>query len=216
MKTKIVSLLLAFGLSINAAIAGNSVKIGYSSDFFYRGAQKAEESISSSVMLQNSIGGLAASAHLCSNQAVDTGADSYHMGFGINSSFVDELLDGYFGFNHFEDVPGNALSEVELSASFNSALSPKVSVFRDLDDSLYTLELGVSHSVDLSFANLNLNGLIGNTELSDSVDRDYYVLGSSASKPVGDSANLSGSIDYVDAENTDKEFVFGVALAFKF
>ena len=43
MKTKIVSLLLAFGLSINAAIAGNSVKIGYSSDFFYRGAQKAEQ-----------------------------------------------------------------------------------------------------------------------------------------------------------------------------
>ena len=40
MKTKIISTLLALGLITNAAIAGNSARIGYASDYFYRGAQK--------------------------------------------------------------------------------------------------------------------------------------------------------------------------------
>ena len=162
MKNKIKTLLIAFGLCINAAFAGNSVKLGYSSDFFYRGSQKAEESIFSSLMANRSIGSFTGSAHLCSNQSVDSGSDSYHMGFGLEKSFVDELLDAYLGFNHFEDVPGNALSELELSVSFNSLLSPEFSVFRDLDEDLITLEFGVSHSLELSFADLELSGLIGN------------------------------------------------------
>jgi len=45
MKLKLTSLLTAFGLLTNAAFAGNSAKIGYASDFFYRGEQKALESV---------------------------------------------------------------------------------------------------------------------------------------------------------------------------
>ena len=37
MKLKLTSLLVALGLLTNAAFAGNSAKIGYASDFFYRG-----------------------------------------------------------------------------------------------------------------------------------------------------------------------------------
>ena len=69
MKNKIISLLLALGLS-NAALA-NSARIGYTSDFFYRGEQKALESIQASVDLEQSIAGLNASLHACTNQSVD-------------------------------------------------------------------------------------------------------------------------------------------------
>jgi len=216
MKTKLVSLLLALGLTSNAAFSGNSAKIGYASDFFYRGAQKSEEAIQASVRLATELAGLKASAHACTNQAVDSATDSYNLGAGLGKSFSDGLISVYGGINHFEDVPGNALSEVEVGISSNLPLNPRFSVFRDFDDSLYTLELGVSHSFDLSVAGLNLDASYGNTELTNSVDRNYYSVGAEVSKSVSENADLAVGVDYVDSDDIDREFVFGAGLTFKF
>ena len=216
MKTKIISTLLAFGLITNAAIAGNSASVGYASDFFYRGAQKAEESVQTSLRLGHSLASFQASLHVCSNHAVDTGNDSYHMGAGLGKSFADELLSAYVGINHFEDVPGSALSEVEARFSLGLPLSPSVAVFRDLDASLYTFEVGVSYGVETELADLSLGASFGNTELTATSDVDYYILGADASKSLSDSASLGLSIDYVDADNTDDEVVLGTSLTFKF
>ena len=90
----------------------------------------------------------------------------------------------YVGFNHFEDVPGNALSEVEVVLSSNVVLNPSVSLFRGLDDTLYTLEAGVSHDIDLSFASLGLGASAGNTELTSVSDRTYYSVGAAVSKAI--------------------------------
>ena len=103
MKTTLVSILLALGLSIHAASAGNSAKVGYASDFFYRGSQKAEDSVQSSLMLSHAVAGLNASAHVCSNHAIDSAVDSYHMGLGLGKSFSDGLISLYGGLNRFED-----------------------------------------------------------------------------------------------------------------
>ena len=216
MNTKIVSLLTALGLCINAAFAGNSVKVGYASDYFYRGVQKAEESIQSSLMLGHSLGSLQGSLHICSNQAVDTGNDSYHMGAGVGTSFADGLLSTYVGINHFEDVPGNSLAEAEIRVSVDAVLSPSVTVYRDLDESLYTYELGVSHVLETKVADLSVSASYGNTETSSSADTDYYGIGVAASKSLSETASLGGSVDYVDADNIDDEFVFGVGLTFNF
>lgn len=214
MKTKIVSLIIALGLITNAVLAGNSAKIGYASDYFYRGLQKSQESIQGSLMLSHSLGNVNASLHACSNQAVDSGNDSYHMGGGFSKSFAD-LFSAYVGLNHFEDVPGEALSEVQLTFSSDVMLSPSVSLYRDLSDTLYTVELSVSHSIDTDLATLSFGGSYGNTETS-SVDRDYYLLNVSASKDVSENTSFSVDVDYVDAENVDEEFVFSSALTFKF
>ena len=216
MKNKLTSLLVLCGLICNAALLGNSAKIGYASDFFYRGSQKAEQSVQASLMLGAGVAGLDASAHACTNQAVDVGNDSYHLGAGLGKSFAEGLLSAYVGLNHFEGVPGNALSEVELVLSSNTVLNPSVSLFRDLDDSLYTFEAGVSHDFDLSFASLDLEATVGNTELTSASDRTYYVVGASLSKSVSDAADLSLGVDYVDADDIDREYVFGTSLSFKF
>jgi hypothetical protein len=215
MKIKIVSLLLAFGLT-NAAFSGNSAKIGYASDFFYRGAQKAEESIQASVGLGSSVGGLDLSAHACTNQAVDAGNDSYHLGVGAGKSFADGLLSAYVGVSHFEDKPGDALSEFEVGISSNTVLNPSLSVFRNFDDSLYTVEAGVSHELDLDVASVEVDASIGNTDLTDSTDRTYYSVGVAASKSLSDSAGIQIGLDYVDADDVDREFVLGTALTFNF
>lgn len=215
MKTKIVSLLIAFGL-LNAANAGNSVKLGLASDSFYRGAQKSEESIQSSLMAGTALGGFNASAHICSNQAIDSESDSYHMGAGLGKSFAEGLFSLYGGFNHFEDVPGEALSEVEIKLSSSVAFSPSLSVYRDIDESLYTFELSASHSLETDVADISINASIGNTEVTTSNDRDYYSVGASTSKSLSDSSDLSLGVDYIDADDISGEFVLGSALSFKF
>ena len=217
MKTKIVSLLLALGLTTNAAFSGNSAKVGYASDFFYRGAQKAEQSVQSSVKLGSALGGVDLSTHACTNQSVDAGVDSYNLGAGVGKSFSDGLLSVYAGVNHFEDRPGDALSEFQVGISSNVALNPSVAVYRDFDESLYTVELAVGHSFDLSVASLDLSASVGNTDLTNSTDRTYYTVGADISKSISENADLSVGVDYVDADDLDeREFVFGTALTVKF
>lgn len=214
MKNKIVSLLLALGLS-SAALA-NSAKIGYVSDFFYRGEQKALESVQASLDIDQNVAGLNASLHACTNQSVDQGVDSYGLAVGISHTFKDGLLNVYGGFNHFEDVEGDALSEIALRAGLNIIASPTLAVYRNVDDDLYTFEGSVSHSIALSVANLGLSASIGNTDITESTDRDYYGLGASLSREVSEGAVLSASVDLVDADDIEREFIFGTALTFNF
>lgn len=92
MKLKLTSLLMALGLLTNAAFAGNSAKIGYASDFFYRGEQKALESVQAAVDLETALLGLDAKLHACTNQSIDEGVDSYRFAAGLGAS----VAEGYF------------------------------------------------------------------------------------------------------------------------
>ena len=216
MKLKLTSLFVALGLLTNAALAGNSAKIGYASDFFYRGEQKALESVQAAVDLNTALLGLDAKLHACTNQSVDEGVDSYRLAAGLGATFAGDLLSVYGGFNHFEDVAGEALSEIELSASVNAFANPTVSAYRNTDENLFTFEGSLSESFDLSFASLGVHGSVGNTEVTTSNSRTFYSVGSNLSRQVGAGVDLSLSVDLVDADDIDREFVFGTALAFNF
>lgn len=216
MNTKIKSLLLTIGLITNASLMGNSAKIGYASDFFYRGEQKALESIQASVDVNAALLGLDAKLHACTNQSVDAGVDSYGFAAGFGKSFAGDLLYIYGGFNHFEDVAGEALSEIQVDLSASVFASPTLSVFRNVDDDLYTFEGSVSDSVDVSFASLGLRAAIGHTNITSADDRTYYSAGASLSRSVGEGATLGASVDLVDSDDIDREFLFGTALTFNF
>jgi len=216
MKINIKSLLIAFGLLTNAALAGNSAKIGYASDFFYRGDQKALESVQSAVDLETALLGLDAKLHACTNQSIDEGVDSYRFAAGLGTSVAEGLLSIYGGFNHFEDVAGEALSEVQVSLSVGVLGNPSVSAYKDTSDDLYTLEGSLSHSLDFSFANLGLRGLIGNTDVTESDSRTYYSVGSELVRQVGAGVDIGLSVDLIDADDIEREFVFGTTLAFSF
>ena len=214
MKLKLTSLLVALGLLTNAAFAGNSAKIGYASDFFYRGAQKSLESVQAGLDLESSVLGLNGSLHACTNQSVDQGVDSYRFAAGLGTSLGD-LFAVYGGFNHFEDVAGEALSEIELRASVDMIGNPSVSVFRDTSDDLYTFEGSLSHDLDLSIANLEVRGSLGNTDVTASNNRTYYSAGAGLSRGLGD-ATVGASVDLVDSDDIEREFVFGTAITFNF
>lgn len=214
MKTKLLSLLTALGLITNAALAG-SASIGYTSDFFYRGDQKALESFQSNVDFDTSVLGLDVLLHACTNQSVDSGVDSYGLSAAGGKSFSDGLVSLYLGFNHYEDVPGEALSEIFVKASSNVVLNPSLVIYRNIDQSLFTYEGGLSHSFDVKIASLNLAASAGNTEVNTSDNRTYYKVGSELSKAIGQ-AEAGLSVDLVDSDDIEREFVFGASLSFKF
>jgi len=212
MKTKIVSLIMAFGL-FNAAFA-NSAKIGYASDFFYRGEQKALESVQAAIDLEQDVAGLIASFHACTNQSVDSGVDSYGLSAGLGASVAD-LIFVHGGFYHFEDLPGQALSEVQVKGSLNVFANPTVSAFRNTSDELYTFEGSLSDSFDVGFANLDLRGSLGNTDVTETNNRTYYSVGGGLSRELGD-AVASVSVDLVDSDDIEREFVFATSINFNF
>jgi len=215
MKTKLLSLFTALGLITNAAVFGSSASIGYVSDFFYRGEQKALESVQAKVDHETSILGLDAAFHACTNQSIDEGSDSYGFSAGAGKSFSDGLLSLYGGFNHYEDVPGEALSEFFIKAGSNILLNPTFTVYGDVDDELFTYEGSLSHTIDVKIASLTLDGSVGNTEVTASNDRTYYTVGAELTRPLG-AAEAGLSVDLVDSDEIEREFVFGGAVTFKF
>jgi hypothetical protein len=213
MKNKIVSLLLAFGLS-NAVFA-NSAKLGYASDYFYRGVQKSEEAVQASLALSADLEGVTVSAGAFTNQSVNTGSDSYQLTLGAEKS-LNELFSIYGGLNHFEDVSGEALFEAQIGVQLNALLSPSVNVYRSFDDELYTFEVGVNHKFDLELANLCLHASAGQTDLTEAIDSDYYAFGANVSRDLSENASVVVSADRIDSDLIDSEWVFGLSVSTNF
>lgn len=198
----------------NVAIAG-SASIGYTSDYFRRGALLSEEAIQSSISLEKDVAGFSVSAGASTNQAVSVGEDSYIIEGGASAQ-VGELLDLYVGLQHFEQRSNDATLEVNVVASLSSVLNPSVSIFRDTDDELYTYELGISHSISTEVAELGFSALYGNTDITENTNEDYYSLGVVASKDLSENAGVAVGYEYVNSDLIDEESIVSASINFSF
>lgn len=217
MKTKIMITALISCLSINAAPSGgNSIDVGYASDYFRRGALTAEESVQAGASYSLKVLGLDSSVGVFTNQAIaSAGTDTYIINAGGSRQF-GELLSLYVGLEHVELVAGDASLEVNLEVGLDTVFSPTVSIYRDIDDALYTYEASVSHSFDLEVASLGLSASYGNTDATSSTDVDYYSFGGSLSKSLTENSSINASLDYVDSDVIDNESIFGIGINVKF
>lgn len=211
-KTYITALLC---LISNVATAG-SLSVGYASDYFRRGAVLSSESVQSSVSLDSDFSGLSGSVGVSTNQPTTGASDSYLMEAGASKQLSD-LLNVYIGLEHFEEVSGSSNLDARVSLGLSSVLSPMITVYRNTSDDLYTFELSAKHGVDNKIANFCFHGLYGNTDVSSSVNEDYYGIGVIASKSVSDSSDLELSYDYFDSNLiNDGESVVGLSFSVTF
>ena len=67
--------------------------------------------------------------------------------------------------------------DARVSLGLSSVLSPTLTVYRNTSDDLYTFELSVKHGVDNEIADLCFHALYGNTDVTSSINEDYYGLG---------------------------------------
>ncbi len=218
MKTKLKLLALVCALTINAVATETKtssfqggLELGYTSDYYFRGTKVADESTQIQARLSTNVGVADAFVSAFANQGLQS-ADSYQFAVGLAKSYGD--IDVSVGYLHLEDIPGAARGELFVSLGLDTVLNPILTINQDLDDSLTSGELGLSHIIDIDVADLTIAGAAG---VSDSLsgDTNYYEIGGSLSREFG-SLVASVGVDYVDAEDIDSETVFSAGIGIKF
>jgi len=214
MKNKLLTLTALAVFSINAASAG-SLSTGYGSDVFRRGSLIAEDSLQTSASYDTSKGGFDVSVGAQTAHSAGADSDVYILSGGIGKS-LGSLLSVYGGLEHFEQLDGASNLDVVLSADFNTLLSPTLSAARNVDESQYTFEAGVSHDVSINSINLSVRGTLGNTDLGSGDNVDYYSVGISASKNLAKNLVLSLSADQVNSDAIESDCIVAAALTASF
>jgi hypothetical protein len=218
MKTKLKLLALVCALTINAGATQTGTSgfqgelgLGYTSDYYFRGGKVSDESTQIQAKLSTDIGVAGAYVSAFANQGLQS-ADSYQFAVGLSKSYGS--IDMELGYLHLEDIPGDARGELFVSLGLDTVLSPSVTINQDLDDSLTSGELELSHTIDIDVADLTITGVAG---VSDTLagDTNYYEIGGSLNREFG-SLVASLGVDYVDAENVDSETVFSAGIGIKF
>ena len=216
MKTKLSIIAVLLGLCVNVASAGGSAGVGYTSDYFRRGALVSEEAVQANASLGFTAFGLESSVGAFTNQSVASGGvDAYIIDAAISGKW-GELVSLSAGLEHAELIAGEATLEVVVTASFDTVLTPSLAVYRNTDDALYTFEAAVSHDLDLEIATLGLGASYGNTDATSTSNIDYYSLGASLSRSLSDNSTLSASVAYVDSDSIDNKSIIGVGLSVNF
>lgn len=215
-KTKLIITAL-LGLFINAASAETySLGTKYASDYFFRGSLMAQESIQADLGVNGKVFGLDYSANAFTNQSADSGVDTYILDAGLSRNLFGDLLNAYVGIGHVENVSGEALMEANVRVSIETLLSPSVSFFRNLDKSLYTSELSLSHNFDLDFASLAILGSIASSEITTSNSETYYSLGANTSRSIGEKSEISFGAKRVDSDLIKAEYIFALGVSTQF
>jgi hypothetical protein len=222
MNNKLVKLIALLGLSINVASAeapevNGNLGTKFSSDYHRRGQLVSQEAIQAQVGFNVGLGGVDVFGDFFTNQSTSSdGADNDELTVGLGSSFFEDKLSAYAGIYNTDNSESGDNLEAFASLGLDFPLSPTVSVYRDTDDSLYTFEGQVSYGVDLEIVNLELAGILGNTDVSSAVDSTYFGATLTATKTIKDNVDLYADVSLSDNDTRDNETLWGVGLSVKF
>ena len=220
-KLKLVISTLLVGLFINAGHAkqplSGSISTKFTSEVFDRGQAVSYEALQGAVSLNSNIGRINTFGTFSTSQSSNaSGADLDESTLGAGTSFSDGLINASVGiYNSNHSALGSGL-EAFVKANINSPLSPTITVFKNTDEELYTYELGASHSIATELVDVTLSGLIGNTDLSSSVDSTYTNISIKASKDVQENLTLYTDVSLSDSDTRSTATLLGIGLALSF
>lgn len=223
MKTKLMISALLCAFFINAATADNheqainaNLKVGYASDFYFRGAELSQEAVQATVGVNTSIESIDLFASYFTNLALESAeADTDQLTAGFGTDLFGDKIKVYAGLLHSDTQGSEAVTDAYIQAGGNLLVDLTGTVARNVDDSLYTYELLASYDIDLDVATLTLGGLLGNTDVTNSVDRDYSGVCAKVSKSFGD-VDAYVKVARVDADDTGDDTVWFTGLTYKF
>ena len=214
MKTKIVSLIIALaGLNINVAQAENSALKGNlgvkaTSDYHRRGEVVSERSVQAQLGVNSEVGGVDVFANFFTNQSNEIVA-------GLGKDFFDGLVSAYGGVYNTDFSDAEADLEYFVQVSLAVPLKPSVSFFRNTDEELNTFEAKLTQDFDIKVANLELSGILGNTELTQSVDSTYSAVKAELSKDFED-VEVYADVAISDNDSRDYETIYGAGIRIRF
>lgn len=216
-KLTILTLLCSLINNVTAGELSGNISTGYKSDYIYRGALVSSEAIQTQVGVQGDItGNVGAYFNGLMSSPLAATSDTYEFVGGVSTSFVEGLLAATGGYSHREQVDGSSVGELFVGLSADVLLSPTITVSYNLDDELYTTEIGASHTFDTDLAALTVGAGVGRTEVTSSLDRDYFIVGLGATRAIVGDLKGNLGVDYIDAEDVDGETVVSVGLSLDF
>jgi hypothetical protein len=222
MKVKLITLLTLLSLSINAASAeapevNGEMSTKYSSDYHRRGQPVSQEAIQAQVGFNIGLGAVNVFGDFFTNQSTaSSDADNDELTVGLGSSFFDDKLNAYVGVYNTDNSNSGGNLETFASLGLEAPFSPTLSVYRDTDDSLYTFEGQVSYNLDFEVVNLELSGILGNTDVSSVADSTYLGAKLTATKTIKDNVDLYADVALSDNDTRDNDTLWGVGLSVKF
>jgi len=224
--TKVVTTIVAFVAaaaavsSVHADSHGSNLRgsasVGFANENYYRGADLGDDTIKVGVEARSNLGGVGVFGSVVADQSTGSAADQYYISAGLASKLFEDSVNFSGGYLHREGVPGDATGELFTSFGLDVALSPTGIVYYDIDNELWTLELGIKHEFDLEVAKLCVHGTIGETEATAAIDRTYWSTGAKLTRGVTDNADAVLGLDYVDADGIEDDLVLTAGLTFKF
>lgn len=217
-KTVIAALLCAFftnavsaeGLSLNGSIGAK-----YVSDHYFRGQERTDDALQATVGFDTNIGSIGVFGDLFTNQSVDsTEADTNDITVGLSVSPVDQI-DLLLGVYNTETSDNGGELEGFIGVQIDTLLNPRLTVFRNTDDELYTYEGELSHEFVTDIFNVEVSGVIGNTELTEAIDSTYYGGRLAVVKSIGP-VDLYTDVAVTDNDDRDAETLWGAGLSVNF
>lgn len=216
MKTKLTIITALCAFFSNAFLFGSgNLSVGYTSDYVRRGALVSEEALQARANYLSSAGPLVFGGSIGSNQPTGEGEDSYLISGGAEAEIAG-LFSLYVGLEHFETLDQESVLDVVADIGLDSVLNPSLYIARNTDDELYTVEASVFHVVSLQAVDVELGALYGYTDVTETVDEDYWVLSAATSVAVSESADIRLTYDYVESDLSAEDNIFGAALSVSF
>jgi uncharacterized protein (TIGR02001 family) len=225
-KTALVLAALVSGVSAHATEAAPAaeasslsvtVDVTYVSDYVFRGAKAASDSIQPSVEAAygDFYAGVWYSDDVGASAAVSSETDVY-AGYGFD---VTDIISMDVGVTRYlyDGKSGIDTTEVFVGAAADVLLSPSFYVYYDFDRETFTYEASVGYSIaiDAIKSSLDLSAKAGYVDTSDKLKAAlaednyiYYVVGASIPYSLSETATLTVGVDYI-YNNEDTVAVFG-------
>jgi hypothetical protein len=218
MKTQIaiVALLSVFNINASADKVSGSLDVSHTSDYYFRGSELGTNSLQASVGANTSVNGVDLFANVFTNQTTASGsANTDILTVGGGKSFADGLLSLYTGVVNVDHDGSDSVLDAFISVKLDTALSPAVTVYRNTDDELYTVEGSVSYTIKSEIADLRLSVEAGTTDVTSSTNRDYAGATAKLSRTYG-AVTPHLCLSVVDADDSARDTIVRAGLTFKF
>jgi len=218
MKTKIILTALLCALNINAASAAIKGNVGasYATDYYFRGAELGADSIQANIGVNTTVQKIEVFLDLLTNQTTGTStADTNVAVLAAGTTFSDGLLSLYGGLINIDVDGSESTLDGFVSLKLNTVLTPSVTVFRNTDDDLYTVEGSISHQINTDLCDLTVSLDAGTTNVTRSTNRSYVGAGFKISKDF-DNLTPYASVSLIDADDISRDTITQAGLTFKF
>lgn len=207
-----------------ASSAAIDLTTGYSSDYYFRGVQLADSIIEAAI--DYSEGDFYAGVWTA--QPVERGDGGlweneidFYAGYGAALSDIIAADIGFTAYVYPELEDGDTTTwEPFVGFAFDTELAPAIYFYYDVTLETFTVEGSVGHSFEIDeMTSFDIGAYVGNASPDGGDDTTYYGLSAGVGYSLSDTASLSASINYQDAEdvvNQDDGLYFSVGITGSF